>query len=72
MPAIEPQREIWISCQLGGADANRSYNESVSLRLKGPFKLLAMERALQEISNRHEALRSTFTDDGKQICIYRK
>ena len=72
MPAIEPQQEIWISCQLGGPDANRSYNESVSLRLKGPLKLLAMERALQEISNRHEALRSTFTDDGKQICIYRE
>ena len=23
-------------------------------------------------SNRHEALRSTFTDDGKQICVYRE
>jgi amino acid adenylation domain-containing protein len=72
VPAIEPLLEIWLSCQLGGADANRSYNESVSLRLKGPLKIIAMERALQGISDRHEALRLTCGEDGKQICIYRE
>jgi amino acid adenylation domain-containing protein len=72
VPAIEPQLEIWISCLLGGADANRSYNESISLRLTGPFHQRAMEQALQAVIDRHEALRSTFSADGKQICVYRE
>jgi amino acid adenylation domain-containing protein len=70
VPAVEPQLEIWISCILGGDDANRSYNESVSLRFKGRFNPGTMERALKEIVHRHEALRSTCTEDGKQICVY--
>ncbi|HMR58564.1 MAG TPA: hypothetical protein PKC10_14665, partial [Cyclobacteriaceae bacterium] len=32
-----PQAEIWIACKLGGNDANRAYNESVSLIFKGPL-----------------------------------
>jgi len=71
VPVIEPQMEIWLSCMLGGADASRSYNESVSLRLTGALNLQVMERALKEIILRHEALRSTFTEDGRQICVYR-
>ncbi len=71
VPAIEPQMEIWLSCLLGGADASRSYNESVSLRLTGLMNPSAMEQALKEIVLRHEALRSTFSDDGRQIYIHR-
>ena len=72
VPATEPQLEIWMACLLGGNDANRSYNESVSLRLKGTFQLSAMERALNEIMHRHEALRSTFSDDGKNVNIFNR
>jgi amino acid adenylation domain-containing protein len=72
VPAIEPQNEIWISCLLGGEDASRSYNESVSLRLEGDFNLAAMKQALLEITNRHEALRSTFSEDGKDIYIHKE
>ena len=71
VPAIEPQMEIWLSCMLGGADASRSYNESVSLRLSGRLVISAIERALKEIVLRHEALRSTLSEDGRQICIHR-
>ena len=69
--AIEPQIEIWLSCVLGGADASRAYNESVSLRMSGLLNHPAMEQALKEIIFRHEALRSTFSEDGRQICVYR-
>ncbi|HTS44298.1 MAG TPA: condensation domain-containing protein, partial [Puia sp.] len=72
IPVIEPQLEIWISCLIGGPDANRSYNESVSLRLKGKFFKEAMESALQDLVSRHEALRSAFSADGKQICIFKE
>ena len=71
VPAIEPQLEIWASCLLGGEDANRSYNESVSLRMTGTFNLSAMRAALKDLVQRHEALRSAFSGDGTQICIYK-
>lgn len=71
VPVIEPQSEIWISCLMGGEDANRSYNESVSLRLHGSFNQPAMVKSLEDLISRHEALRSTFTADGKQLCIYK-
>jgi amino acid adenylation domain-containing protein len=69
VPAIEPQLEIWVSCILGGEDASRSYNESVSLLLSGTFNYDAMRFALRDLLERHEALRSSFSADGKQICI---
>ncbi|MFX6281372.1 hypothetical protein ABTF86_20130, partial [Acinetobacter baumannii] len=31
VPLTSPQLEIWMGCQIGEADANRAYNESVSL-----------------------------------------
>jgi len=71
VPAIEPQLEIWVSCLIGGEDANRSYNESVSLLMTGSFNHAAMETALQDLIRRHEALRSAFSGDGSKICIYK-
>lgn len=70
IPAVEPQVEIFVACLLGGEDANRSYNESVSLRLSGPFNHQAMIMALQELTKRHEALRSNFSADGKNLFIF--
>ncbi len=69
VPAVEPQLEIWVSCIMGGEDASRSYNESVSLRLTGIFNYDAMRLALGDLIDRHEALRSSFSADGKLICI---
>ncbi len=54
---------------LGGDDANRSYNESISLRFTGFLDRYALERALSTLLVRHEALRSVFSADGKTICI---
>jgi len=68
-PATEPQKEIWTSCMLGGEDASRGYNESVSLRLKGNVNLGFLEKALELLIDRHEALRSAFSRDGSTIII---
>src|ERR1700744_5538434 len=67
----EPQREIWLSCILGGDDANLSYNESVSLEIKGDLHLPALERPVNELTRRHEALRSTITPNGEKLIIYK-
>lgn len=71
-PTVEPQQEIWLSCIIGGPDANRGYNESVSLLLKGIWDQSAMEKSLDELIRRHEALRSSFSADGSEICIYKE
>jgi len=69
IPAIESQQEIWLACMIGGADANRSYNESISLQLQGPLRRSALEKALLGIVARHESLRAVFSADGKNLCI---
>ncbi len=68
VPTTEPQREIWTSAQLG-PDANLAYNESVSVLLRGPLDVPSLERALQELVQRHEVLRSTFSNDGLTLLV---
>ncbi len=67
-PATESQKEIWASVQMG-KEANCAYNESQSLRLKGSLDLEALRSAFQELLERHEALRTTFSPDGTTLCI---
>lgn len=66
----QSQAEIWIACKMGGEDANRAYNESVSLILKGSLNNEALDDAIQKLVNRHEALRSTFSTDGRFMTIF--
>jgi len=66
----ESQTEIWTSCLIGGMEANCAYNESISLVLQGAFSLDAMSRALEDVVTRHEALRSTISADGENMCIH--
>jgi amino acid adenylation domain-containing protein len=70
--STESQLEIWASCLIGGDEANCAYNESFPLLLSGTFNQNAMFKALQDLVNRHEALRSCFSADGKYICIYKE
>ncbi|WOD44518.1 non-ribosomal peptide synthetase [Hwangdonia lutea] len=63
------QSEIWIACKLGGSDANRAYNESVSLILKGDLRREALGYALQTLVQRHESLRAVFSTDGSYMSI---
>jgi amino acid adenylation domain-containing protein len=63
------QSEIWTACYLGGQDASRAYNESITLDLIGFLDSLAMNHAVQTLIERHEALRATFSTDGVYISI---
>ena len=42
----------------------RAFNQVFSIRLRGPAKLAALRQTLQELVNRHDALRTTFLSDG--------
>ena len=66
----QAQKEIWTACTLGGKDANRAYNESISLLLKGELEKVAMEQAVQSLVDRHESLRAVFSTDGRLMSIF--
>ncbi len=66
----EPQKEIWTACALGGDDANRAYNESVSLHFQGVPERAALEESVRKLIRRHESLRSAFGADGQQMIIF--
>jgi amino acid adenylation domain len=66
---LETQQEIWLACAMGGDDANCAYNESISLDMEGPLDVPALQRAFEMVILRHEALRCTFSADGKHLFI---
>src|SRR5690606_6262534 len=71
IPITESQMEIWLSCALGGDQANSAYNESNSLRFKGTVNVSALQKAVATLVERHESLRSSFSEDGKNMLIYK-
>lgn len=62
----EPQREIWLADQLG-REASLAFNLSVSLRFRGPLNVDGMRRALQQLVDRHDALRGSVGPDGESF-----
>ena len=65
----QAQEEIWAACNIGGQDANRAYNESISLILKGALEPDAIVYALETVVQRHESLRAVFSIDGRYMTI---
>nr|WP_321223483.1 amino acid adenylation domain-containing protein [uncultured Psychroserpens sp.] len=63
------QAEIWIACKLGGDDANRAYNESITLIFNGELDTKALDHAVFQMANRHESLRAVFSADGRFMSI---
>ena len=64
IPLTEPQRGLLLLSTLS-KEASLAYHESVTMELRGPLNVDAIQDALAEIVNRHEALRVTFhLDDG--------
>ncbi|EEF63175.1 amino acid adenylation domain protein [Pedosphaera parvula Ellin514] len=67
-PLTEGQTELWLAAQLG-ADASRAFNQNFLLHLRGQLRQEFLMQALQEVVNRHDALRTTFLPDGKEQQI---
>jgi amino acid adenylation domain-containing protein/FkbH-like protein len=55
-PMTEPMVEIHLAAMLG-TEANLAFNEMLQLRLSGPLDEAALHAALQDLVNRHDALR---------------
>ena len=68
-PLSAGQRRMWFLDQL---EQGVHYNENFNLRLKGAVDIAILERTLQEILRRHEAMRSSFVvRDGQPVQLIR-
>jgi amino acid adenylation domain-containing protein len=64
-PLSAGQRRMWLLDQI---EQGVHYNENFNLRLKGAVDIAILERTLQEILRRHEAMRSSFpVTDGQPV-----
>ena len=63
LPLNEAQMELWLAA---GADpeASCAYNQSLLIHLRGPISCEALRESVQELVDRHDALRTTFLPDG--------
>ena len=68
VPLTEGQKEIWLSTQLSD-EASCAYNESFTLKMRGPLAESALRDSLKELLNRHEALRASFAPDGESVSF---
>ena len=62
-PLTEAQREIWLAAQMGG-DAAVAYNESLSLKFRGPFAVDLFRQAVHHVVERHPILLAGISEDG--------
>lgn len=51
-------------------ETSAAYNQSLVFGLGGPLDVPALQAALCDIVDRHEALRTTFSEDGASQCIH--
>ena len=65
-PLSFSQQRLWLLDQMD--PGNPAYNVFRGIVLRGPLDVAALERTLQEIVRRHEALRTTFlVDEGSPV-----
>ncbi|WP_027568239.1 hybrid non-ribosomal peptide synthetase/type I polyketide synthase [Bradyrhizobium sp. URHA0013] len=64
----EAQREIFLATTLG-SEASCAFNESFSVGLRGKLRIDLLREALNELIQRHEALRSTIDAEGQCMLV---
>jgi amino acid adenylation domain-containing protein len=69
LPLTEEQVEMWLSCKLGGDDASRAYNESMTITLTGHVNINFLKKAINETIARHEMLRACISPSGKYVIV---
>lgn len=69
LKCTEQQSEILSACFIGGDDANRAFNQIISLKFKGNLDKAILKQVLNEMVLRNEALRMVFDIPSNQSII---
>lgn len=64
----EQQSEILSACVIGGDDANRAFNQSITLRFSGNLDITLLKQTLNLMVQRHDNFRMRF-DLTKNLCL---
>ena len=70
IPTTPSQIEIWLACKLGGKEANKAYNESISVKLEGKLIIKTLQDAFLKVLERHDAMRSVVSPNGKSFLVF--
>jgi amino acid adenylation domain-containing protein len=62
-PLSEAQKQLWVLTKLD-IEGWLAYNIHTTFQLRGPLHLTAMRKAVQQVVERHETLRTTISEDG--------
>ncbi|MFE3502641.1 amino acid adenylation domain-containing protein [Kitasatospora sp. NPDC059160] len=65
IPASSAQQRLWFLDRLHGGNA--AYNVPIAVRIDGPLRPEALTTAVRDLVRRHEALRTRFTFDGREL-----
>ncbi|PRE81748.1 non-ribosomal peptide synthetase, partial [Burkholderia gladioli] len=65
LPLSFAQQRLWFLAQMDGVSS--AYHMPAALRLSGTLDRAALQASLDRIVERHEALRTTFVREGKQV-----
>lgn len=68
VPTTRSQREIWLADQLS-PEASLAFNLSVTLRFLGALDVESLRRGLQDLVDRHDALRANVAPGGMELCV---
>ena len=63
-PTSEAQRQLWLLAELD-RNASASYNVTTSLELRGSLDVYILEKTINQVINRHEALRTQIIEQGE-------
>ncbi|HEY6167666.1 MAG TPA: condensation domain-containing protein, partial [Verrucomicrobiae bacterium] len=69
VPLTDAQKEIWFASQMSDG-ASCAYNETRLLHFRGPLRAKALLTALQQLVDRHEALRTTISPPGDEQLVH--
>jgi amino acid adenylation domain-containing protein len=65
----QAQKQLWVLTKIGD-EGSLAYNVYLRLLLQGNFNLVAMRQAVQQVVDRHEALRTIINSEGYfQQCL---
>ncbi|GLW46814.1 hypothetical protein Stsp02_24760 [Streptomyces sp. NBRC 14336] len=67
LPLSHAQRRLWFLAHIGAGGA--AYHLAAAVRLTGPVSVPALGEALTDVAERHEPLRTVYTEEPRQVIL---